>query len=184
MADGVSCSKTGVIAIAAGCAVVCSATVSPQANLGAEVAFAGSASTAGCTGIPGYSWDFGDGTTGAATAAAGHVYTLPGTYRWTFRVAAQAAECSQSGSITVSSPPVIGLIKKAASPFRLVVKGTNLEYGIRVYIDGAEWTGVAWKSMAKIQLTGAIKKAVPKGSVKTFRFVNPDGGETSLTWGW
>ena len=183
-ANGASCVKTGVLAITAGCAVECSATVRPQANSGVEVAFAGSASTAGCTGDPTYAWDFGDGTTGAATANASHVYALPGTYRWTFRVAAQSAECSKSGNITINSPPVIGLIKKATFPFRLIVTGSNLQYGIRVYIDGTEWTGVAWKSMTKIRLAGPIKKTVPKGSVKTFRFVNPDGGETSLTWGW
>lgn len=43
-----------------------------------------------------------------------------------------------------------------------------------------------WKNTAKIQLTGgaSLKLAVPKGTPKTFRFVNPDGGEASQTWGW
>ncbi len=43
-----------------------------------------------------------------------------------------------------------------------------------------------WKNTAKIQLTGgaSLKLAVPKGTAKTFRFVNPDGGEASQTWGW
>jgi PKD repeat protein len=81
-------------------------------------------------------------------------------------------------------PPAITLIKKASPPFKLVVTGSNLQNGIRVFIDGTEFTSVVWKNQGKIQLTGAIKSAVPKGTTHTFRFLNPDGGEVSTTWGW
>ena len=92
--------------------------------------------------------------------------------------------CPKMGTITVVNPPVITLIKKVAPPFKIVVTGSNLQNGIKVFINSTEWTSVVWKKTTKIQLTGAIKAAVPKGSVKTFRFVNPDGGEASTTWSW
>jgi hypothetical protein len=64
------------------------------------------------------------------------------------------------------------------------VTGSNLQSGIKVYIDGVQWGSVVWKNTGKIQLTGAIKAAVPKGTTHTFRFVNLDGGETTTSWGW
>ena len=91
---------------------------------------------------------------------------------------------SQNYLVTVVNPPVISLMKKTSPPFKLVVTGSNLQSGIRVYIDGTAWTSVVWKNSGKIQLTGAIKTAAPKGSTKTFHFVNPDGGEATMTWGW
>ena len=77
-------------------------------------------------------------------------------------------------------------MKKVAPPFRIVVTGTNLQNGIKVYIDGAQWANVVWKNTGKIQLTGgaSLKIAVPKATTKTFRFVNPGGGDVSMTWSW
>ena len=84
------------------------------------------------------------------------------------------------------NPPVITLMKKVAPPFKFVVTGSNLQNGIKVYINGAEWTSVVWKNTGKIQITGgaSLKGAVPKGVPKTFRFLNPDGGEASQAWAW
>lgn len=60
------------------------------------------------------------------------------------------------------------------------------EPGIDVFISGASWSSVVWKNTGKVQITGgaSLKAAVPKGTAKTFRFVNPDGGEVSLSRGW
>ena len=69
-----------------------------------------------------------------------------------------------------------------AEPFKIFVTGSNLQNGIRVYIDGVEWYSVAWKNTGKIVLKGAIHAAVHPGSTHTFRFVNPDGGEFTKTW--
>ena len=97
-------------------------------------------------------------------------------------------ESALSGCVSAAAtgipiiPPAITLIKKISPPFKLVVTGSNLQNGIKIYIDGMEWTSVLWKNTAKIQLTGGIQAAVPKGITKTFRFVNPDGGETTTTW--
>ena len=60
-------------------------------------------------------------------------------------------------------------------------EGENLG---QVFIDGTEWSSVVWKNTGKILITGAIKSAVPKGTTKTFRFLNPDGGEATTSWGW
>jgi len=79
-------------------------------------------------------------------------------------------------------PPVIALVKAVTPPFKLVVTGSNLQQGMRVFIEGVEWTQVLWKNAGKIQLTGAIKALFPKGVTRTMRFVNPDGGEASVTW--
>jgi hypothetical protein len=109
--------------------------------------------------------------------------TAAGTYSFTV-TATDAYGCTGTRTYTLAvvNPPVISLIKKVSPPFKLVVTGSNLQNGIRVYIDGLEWTSVIWKNTGKIQLTGAIKTLFPKGLTRTFRFVNPDGGEVTTTW--
>ena len=131
-----------------------------------------------------YDWDFGDNSAHSSQQNPSHTYTAIGIFHWTLRVASGGAMCTTTGTITIVNPPSISLIKKVTPPFKLVVMGSNIQNGIKVYINGVEWTSVAWKNTGKIQLTGAIKFTVPKGITKTFRFVNPDGGEASQNWGW
>ena len=92
--------------------------------------------------------------------------------------------CSKNGSITLANPPQITLMKKVAPPFSIVVTGSNLQPGIKVFIDGTEWTAVLYKTSAKIKLTGgaSLKAVVPKGVQKTFLFRNPDGGQATMAW--
>lgn len=80
--------------------------------------------------------------------------------------------------------PVISLMKKVTPPFTLVVTGSNLQEGIEVYINGSQWPNVSWKNVGKIKIKGGalLKAAVPKNTPTQFRFVNPDGGEVTLTW--
>jgi hypothetical protein len=66
-----------------------------------------------------------------------------------------------------------------------------MQSGVRAFIDGTEWTSTTYKAPkklkpAKLKLTGgkSLKAAAPKGTQKTFRFLNPDGGEAFMTWGW
>jgi hypothetical protein len=82
-------------------------------------------------------------------------------------------------------PEVTSLIKKG-NPFRVLVTGRNLQSGIRVFINGAEWDTLTWKSESKIVLKGgaALKAVLPKNTPATLRFVNPDGGEATLVWQW
>ena len=86
----------------------------------------------------------------------------------------------------VPPPPVVSSLRKAGSPFRIIVQGNNLQNGIQVSINGAPWSTMTWKSTAKIILTGgaSLKAAVPKGVDTVFTFVNPDGGQASLSWHW
>jgi hypothetical protein len=75
---------------------------------------------------------------------------------------------------------------KQGNPFRINVNGTNLQSGIRVYINGGEWTNIQYKSATLIKLKGggSLKALVPKNTPATFRFDNPDGGSQTLVWQW
>ena len=115
--------------------------------------------------------------------------TLASASAYSFTIAAtDATGCTGTRAYTLQAvdPPVITLMKKVAPPLKFVLTGSNLQKGIRVYIEGVQWTSVVWKKSTKVLLTGgaALKTAVPKGASKTFSFVNPDGGEASMTWSW
>ncbi len=152
------------------------------------VAFTGSASGGTGSGYT-YDWNFGDGTAHSAAQSPSHTYTSAGTYHVTLTVTDSGSHTATDTHLTMTvsnpvAPPVITLIKKVSPPWKIVVSGSNLQNGIKVYIDGVQWGSVVWKKTTKIQLTGAIKSAVPKGTTHTFRFVNLDGGEATTTWGW
>jgi hypothetical protein len=72
------------------------------------------------------------------------------------------------------------------SPFGIKVTGSNLQNGIRVFINGTEWTNVQWKNTGKVKILGggSLKARVPRGVQAQFRFLNPDEGEVRQTWGW
>ena len=145
------------------------------------------ATPANCPANPVYQWAFGDGNTSTSQNPA-HAYSAPGTFNWTMTasVPGTTTTCVKTGTVVVVNPPVITLMKKSSPPFKITVTGGNLQSGIKVYINGVQWTSVVWKNTGKIQLTGgtSLKAAVPKGAVTTFRFLNPDGGETTTTWSW
>ena len=134
-----------------------------------------------------YRWDFGDQSPASYDQNPVHTYTLAGTYEVTLSVEDSTAE-SAVGGLTVQADepviPVVDAMKKKRRPFRLVVKGGNLEKGIRVFIEGVEWTKVRWKDTSKIVLKGknALKEAVPKGVPTHFLFENPDGSVTTYTF--
>ncbi len=169
---------TVVVSSNGGCSLACSANVPSTGNAGSNVAFASDVT-------PCYLWDFGDGTT-ATTKSPSHVYPAAGTYDWTLTVKAGNLSCTKAGTIAIANvpPPVITSISKAGGPFRITVGGSNLQNGIKVYINGTQWSEVTWKSDSTIKLTGGhgLKEAVPKGIQTTFRFVNPDGGEVTKVW--
>jgi hypothetical protein len=92
----------------------------------------------------------------------------------------------ESGSLAYLN---VSTVKKMGSPFRIVVNGSNLQSGIKVYINnsGTEWSPVTWKSATKVIIGGgsALKSAIPKGTPTTFTFMNPDGGTFTLAgWSW
>ncbi len=168
------------------CVLTCGATVPAKAVVNTSVAFTGTVTATACAQTPAFSWSFGDNSASVSGQNVNHTYTSPGTYTWTMTASANGVVCTATGRITIILPPSITLIKKVSPPFKFVVTGSNLQNGIRVFINNTEWTGVVWKKDTKIQLTGgaSLKLAVPKGQTRTFRFLNPDGGEVSQTWSW
>jgi len=96
--------------------------------------------------------------------------------------------CKGLGSYVLAlvNPPVIGMIKKAPNPFRLIVTGSNLQYGIQVLINGNPYSDVKWKNTGKLILKGgkSLKNLVPKGATTSFTFINPDQGTVTYSWSW
>ncbi len=91
---------------------------------------------------------------------------------------------SEEESVNVVQIPVISSMSKKPDPFRIIVTGNFFESGIEVFINNERWEKVVFKSSNKIVLKGGklLKEKVPKGVKTTFRFVNPDGGETTYVW--
>lgn len=181
-------SNTATVGGGGSCTVTCSASAPSSANTGVSVAFTGSATASGCSGSPSYLWSFGDGATSTSQNAT-HAYASANTYSWTFTATAGGQSCTRTGSIVVSSPvtpPSVTAMQKLGNPFRIKAYGSNLQPGIRVFIDGVEWGNVTWKSPTQLVLKGgsSLKAVVPKYATVHFRFLNPDGGEMSGTWGW
>lgn len=136
-----------------------------------------------------YAWDFGDGTTDTAQNPS-HTYGQSGSFsaRVTVGDDASGSVSADPLVITVKPSPGVASMQKAGGPFRILVAGSNLQNGINAYIgdDAAPWPSVTWISTSSIEIGGGghLKKKVPKSTPTTFRFVNPDGGETATTWQW
>ncbi len=127
---------------------------------------------------------------GLALSAGGVLSGTPTTLSsYTFTVTATDANgCTGSKDFTVAiaDPPVISFMKKMGAPFRIKVMGSNLQNGIQVYINGSLWSNVKWKKDTKLVIKKGktLKAVVPRGVATEFRFVNPDGGEATVTWSW
>ncbi len=168
------------------CFLDCSASVPASAPVGVPATFSATATPGlGCTGSPSFLWDFGDGTT-STDANSAHAYVSTGQFTWTITASLGSFSRTQTGTITIVPPPVISLIKKASSPFHLVVTGSNLQNGVQVLITGSPWSTVTSKSTSKLIIGGGsvLKAKVPKGVPTQFRFINPDGGAADYTWQW
>ena len=130
-------------------------------------------------------------TVHSAVASQATVTGLNPAKEYRFCVAAYDREgrfSVESNSVTLKNvpPPVVSTMTKAGNPFRIMVSGSNLQSGIKVFINGSEWTNKKWMSTGQMKLKGgaALKAAVPKGTAATFRFLNPDAGEMTMAWQW
>lgn len=129
---------------------------------------------------PGLALSTGGVLSGTPTSGASASFTVTAT---------DARGCVGERAYTLQAvaPPVIAGMKKVAPPFKIVVTGSNLQNGIKVFINGTQWSTVLWKKTTKVLLTGgkALKGTVPKGTPTDFTFVNPDGGTAILSrWSW
>lgn len=133
-----------------------------------------------------YFWSFGDGTASSEQNPS-HTYANAGDYSVVLIVLDASGTLALDAHLMIHvvsvPPPAVTLIKAVnGPPFTLVCTGSNLQNGIRVTINGTQWTGVLWKTTSKVKLTGStLKTAVPKGTPTTFTFVNPDGGTQTVT---
>ncbi len=172
-------------ASAGACTVSCTVSAPHSAAPTAQAAFSAKAAPQNCTGLATFAWDFGDGGTSTLPTPT-HTYATAGQYTWTLTATSDGVSSTKTGTIAVVNPPVVTSMTKAGSPFRILVRGSNLQSGMRVYIGDTEWTNVARTSDSLLKMKGgaSLKAAVPKGASKSFRFVNPDGGEITQPWGW
>jgi PKD repeat protein len=104
--DGLLCSHTGMVIVAAGgtCSLDCTATVPASGTAGAPVAFAATSLPSNCTGAVTYLWNFGDGQTSASQNPS-HIYAQEGTYSWTMTASVNGVTCLRSGTIAISGTP-------------------------------------------------------------------------------
>jgi len=58
-----------------------------------------------------FAWDFGDGSALSTNQNAGHSYMLPGNYLWTVVSSVAGASATNSGSITIGDPVLLGVAK-------------------------------------------------------------------------
>ncbi len=189
--DNASASASATVSVeVSGCTLSCTAGAPSTGQTGTAVSFNATATSVGCTGAPTYDWNFGDNSVHSSVQNASHSYTAAGIYTWTMTATVNGVSCTKTGAIQIVDPPVISNMAKKGRPFRIKVTGSNLQSGIAVYISGTFWGDTSNKKLVKWKNSGQIlikkgsrlKAVVPKNTPVTFRFVNPDGGETTLTW--
>jgi PKD repeat protein len=165
------------------CSLSCQADAPGVASTGAATAFDSTVTSDHCSGSPSFLWDFGDGAT-STEADPSHTYTAPGTYPWSLTVSQDGAVCQETGSLTAVVPPAVTSVKKAASPFRIILSGGNFHSDVTVFVSGSPWPTVTWKSASKVVLKGgaALKAEFPSGVPVSLRVVNGDGGETTVVY--
>jgi PKD repeat protein len=184
--NGVTCTRTGSIAISAAsaCTLACSATVPAGATTGAAIAFQASATPSSCTGTPTYAWKFGDGG-GSTQQNPTHSYSGAATFTWAVTAALNGVTCARTGTITITAPvsvPRISGIKKLDEPFRIEIDGSSFAPGVRVFIGTSTtpWPYTTLHGSTQIILSGStLSNHFPRGARVTVRVVNPDGGSAS-----
>jgi hypothetical protein len=170
-----------------GGALSVTASAAPSSG-GAPLSVAFEAEISGGTPPYAFDWDFGDGSPHSSEADPEHTYAAEGLYPVTLTVTDAAGALASDGHLLVTAvpPPSVAELAKRGNPFRIEVRGSNLQEGIRVLIGGMAWEDVAWKSTGKLVLRGgaSLKVQVPSGVPTRFDFVNPDGGQATFTWAW
>lgn len=184
--DNKTCTKSGTVTVSQGgqCVLTCDASASPNSgNAPLNVTFTATETHEGCTGTPTFSWQFGDGETSSEQNPT-HTYQNAGTYNWSLTVSVDGQSCTKTGTITVQGQPQgpqITTVKKATSPFRLIIRGSGFQNGCKVYIDNNPAPKTSFKSSTKVvaKKGSQLKAMVPKGVTVKIKVINPDGGESN-----
>lgn len=166
------------------CSLYCSTEVPASSEPNTPVPFISTTSTSSsCNGVATYNWDFGDGTLSNAQNTS-HIYTIEGTYNWTFTSTIENLVCTKSGAISVKSvtPPLISSVTKKGYPFKLIIMGENFHPNCVVRIDGVNVPETVFKNANKIVAKGgsALKAMVPVGQTVQITVFNTDDGGISL----
>ena len=102
----------------------------PEAAVGQQVTFDGSASRPGGSPIANYQWDFGDGTLGSGPTVA-HIYNAPATYQVTLTVTGQ-------DGLENTGEPVAIAIKAQQAPEPIINFPPEATVGEPVTFDGSQ----------------------------------------------
>jgi len=129
-----------------------------------------------------YAWDFGDGAASTSQNPQ-HTYAAAGTYhpKVTVTDSAGATATATAPDVVVTSSggqtPAILSVRKAGSPIRLVVMGSNFVTGAAVKINGTPAPKTTFKSATKMVAGkgAALKAMVPVGTAVQVTVTNPDG---------
>ncbi|MGA9750840.1 MAG: Ig domain-containing protein, partial [Acidobacteriota bacterium] len=185
--DASGCTGNRAYSLVIACPAIAVSSISPHIGT-AGLSYSDTFTAGGGTGPYTFSVSSGNLPAGLTLSSGGILSGIPttaGTFNFTV-TATDANGCAgyQANSLVVVNGPMIIHIKTTpdCTPFKLIVKGSNLQPGIKVYIDGVQWYYVAWKNTGKIVLKGPIHAAVHSGMPHTFTFVNPDGGVASRSW--
>jgi len=184
--NGQSCTKSGTVKVgAAPCTLTCSASASNTfGTVPADVYFSATTSTTNCTGTPVYDWDFGDDSPHSSLQNPTHLFIKPGSHSWVMTVTENGQSCSDTGSTMVVNPPAVKTIKKRHSPFRVEIRGANLQEGISVYIGNQPLSNFSRKNASRIVLKKGptLQALFPASDYVPIRLVNPDGGELTILY--
>jgi hypothetical protein len=119
--DGSADSNLGHVAVTVSpgtCTLPCNASAPAAGNQGSSLLFFATATPSDCTGVPGYSWSFGDASPASSSQNPTHVYEAAGAFHWTMTAQVGATTCTRSGDIAVSPPGSCAVWCSAMVPAR------------------------------------------------------------------
>ena len=107
---------TGTVAVAQGpFGISATAHVPPSYPVSWPVAFAVVPVVTNNSTPVTFAWNFGDGTASGTNQFPQHAYPVPGNYNWTVVSSVSTAKATNSGSILIGNPVMVGIAKAGSS---------------------------------------------------------------------